>query len=116
MFKPAKLVPLFICGGAIGLVCLFQALTHYWHGFQLFQRVEWMTYDWRVREAVRHSPTNASNLGFVFISDDSISALIGGTFDYKAGLYWPRHVYGRLVQELATQGAEGVGNSWTSRP
>ena len=109
MFKPAKLVPLFICGGAIGLVCLFQALTHYWHGFQLFQRVEWMTYDWRVREAVRHSPTNASNLGFVFISDDSISALIGGTLDYKAGLYWPRHVYGRLVQELATQGAEGVG-------
>src|SRR6185295_2069071 len=28
---------------------------------------------------------------------------------FHFGLYWPRQVYGRLVDELAAQGAESVG-------
>ena len=45
----------------------------------------------------------------MFISDESIDALKNGTLDFRAGLYWPRHVYGRLVRELATQGARAIG-------
>jgi class 3 adenylate cyclase/CHASE2 domain-containing sensor protein len=109
--KSDKFIPLLVCGLAIGLVCILQQLTRHLPAFNLFQRLEWMTYDWRVREAQQYPATNAQNLGMVFISDESIAALItgfNGSLDYKAGLYWPRHVYGRLVQELATQGAKLV--------
>ena len=109
--KSDKFIPLLVCGFAIAFVCLLQQLTRRLPNFNFFQRLEWMTYDWRVREAQKHPSTNAANLGIVFISDESIAALISGfngSLDYKAGLYWPRHVYGRLVQELATQGAKVV--------
>lgn len=92
-----------IAAGVIVLVCLFQLAN-----FELFDRVERMTYDWRVRLAVRSSPTAATNLGFVAISDDSISALNNNSLGFRLGLYWPRHVYGRVLRELATQGAQAV--------
>ena len=106
--KPDKLVALFILGAAILLVGVFQFLAGLGQPLALFERLEWITYDWRVREAARHPETNASNLGFVFISDDSIKALLDGSLDYKVGLYWPRHVYGRLAEELSAQGAKAV--------
>ena len=31
-----------------------------------------------------------------------------GELGYKFGLYWPRQVYGRVVHELAAQGAKAV--------
>lgn len=107
-FKSLKLTPALICGGVIGVVCLVQILVAEFDFFPLFQRTEWMTYDWRVREAAKHSPTVATNLGFVAITDDSIAALLDGSLPYKFGLYWPRQVYGRVVNELSTQGAQAV--------
>jgi len=74
----------------------------------LLRRLEWITFDWRARQAVLRPLPASTNLGFVFISDESIEALKNGTLDYRVGLYWPRQVYGRLVRELATQGAEAV--------
>ena len=71
----------------------------------LLRRLEWITFDWRARQAVLHPLPASTNLGFVFISDESIEALKNGTLDYQVGLYWPRQVYGRLVRELAAQGA-----------
>ena len=34
--------------------------------------------------------------------------MLSGRLGYSAGLYWPRHIYGHLLQELGTQGAEAV--------
>jgi class 3 adenylate cyclase/CHASE2 domain-containing sensor protein len=108
--KVQRFVPLVTCAAVIALVGLSQFLTYRVPNFDIFRRLEWMTYDWRARQAARPDRTvNAPNLGFVFIDDESIETLIGGRLDYKVGLYWPRHVYGRLIQELSFQGAEAVG-------
>ncbi len=72
------------------------------------ERLERLTYDQRVRLALRFPAPVATNLGFVFISDESIAAVKSGELGYRFGLYWPRQVYGRLVEELATQGARTV--------
>jgi class 3 adenylate cyclase len=76
-----------------------------------FQRLEWMTYDWRVRLAHRygnHSANNATNLGIVEISDNTIAAVNSGEFGYQFGLYWPRQVYARGLEELSAEGAKAV--------
>ena len=76
-----------------------------------FQRLEWMTYDWRVRLAhnyASHSSDDATNLGVVEISDNTIAAVNSGEFGYQFGLYWPRQVYARGLEELSRQGAKAV--------
>jgi class 3 adenylate cyclase len=58
----------------------------------------------------------ATNLAFVAMEDSSIAAVKSGKINndngkklgYKFGLYWPRQVYGRLVEELSAQGAQTV--------
>ena len=70
-----------------------------------------MTYDWRVRLAhdyASHSVNDATNLGLVDISDNTIAAVNNGDFGYQFGLYWPRQVYGRALEELSKQGAKAV--------
>jgi class 3 adenylate cyclase/CHASE2 domain-containing sensor protein len=87
-------------------VCLLQAAR-----VQFFQRLEWMTYDWRVRLAhnhASHSSLDATNLGLVEISDNTIAAVNSGELGYKFGLYWPRQVYARGLEELSRQGAKAV--------
>ena len=75
---------------------------------EFFERLERITYDLRVRTA-RHFPTVvATNLGFVFISDDSIATVNNGSLDYSYGLYWPRPIYGRLLRELAAQSVRAI--------
>jgi class 3 adenylate cyclase len=74
-------------------------------------RLEWMTYDWRVRLAYRYagpSVSCATNLGLVEISDDTIAAVNNGALGFKYGLYWPREVYARALHELTSQGAQAV--------
>jgi class 3 adenylate cyclase len=93
----------FIAAGVIVLVCSLRLAR-----FDFFERLERMTYDWRVRLALRNPPTVATNLGFVAISDDSITALNNGSLGFHLGLYWPRHVYGRVLREFASQGAQAV--------
>jgi len=92
-----------IAAGVVVLVCLAQLAS-----LDFFERLERMTYDWRVRQALRHSPTVAPNLGFVAISDESIEALNNDSLHFRYGLYWPRHVYGRVLRELANQGARAA--------
>jgi CHASE2 domain-containing sensor protein len=81
------------------------------NGVQFFQRLEWITYDWRVRLAhshPSHSSVEATNLAVVEISDNTIAAVNSGEFGYKFGLYWPRQVYARGLDELTKQGAKAV--------
>jgi class 3 adenylate cyclase/CHASE2 domain-containing sensor protein len=101
--------PVYSCGIVLILVCALEIVGRYVPRLDVLQRLEAMTYDWRLRLAARHNPTVAPNLGMVFISDESITALLDGTLDYRVGLYWPRHVYGRLVRELSAQKATAVG-------
>lgn len=74
-------------------------------------RFEWITYDWRMRQANRIQHPAVSNLGFVFINDETIDVFSSGELgpNLRFGLYWPRHIYGRLVHELSAQRARVVG-------
>jgi class 3 adenylate cyclase/CHASE2 domain-containing sensor protein len=98
-----KRAPVLIAAGVIGLVCLAQI----WRP-ELFERLERMTYDWRARQGASRSPQIATNLGFVNISDASIDAVNKGLVGRRFGLYWPRHIYGRVARELYNQGAKVV--------
>jgi class 3 adenylate cyclase len=67
-----------------------------------------MTYDLRVRTAQKFPAPAAINLAFISIEESSITAVRSGKLGYHFGLYWPRQVYGRLVEELSAQGAKTV--------
>jgi class 3 adenylate cyclase/CHASE2 domain-containing sensor protein len=104
-----KWIPVLIAGGVISTVFFFQALPSLLPQFDIFQRLEWMSYDWRVRQAAKFPAPVATNLAAVFMSDDSITTISEGTLGFRYGLYWPRSVYGRLVRELAREGVKTVG-------
>ena len=101
--KPLKLSPVLITVCVIILVALVRLLN-----LGAFDRLERMTYDWRVRAALHFPQPAATNLGAVFISDDSITALNNGSLGFRHGLYWPRQIYGRVLRELAAQDARVV--------
>lgn len=102
--KPSQYVPFCIALGVILCACVAQ-----WAHLPVFERLEWMTYDLRVRKALKFNSQNATNLGFVSIDEKTIQLVRWSFFgDRGPGLYWPRHVYGRLVHELAEQGAKCV--------
>jgi class 3 adenylate cyclase len=104
MLKPINRIPVLIAGGVILLVGLIQ-----WRHWDFLEGLERMTYDMRARRALQYAPTVATNLGFVFIDDASIAFVrTNRSLGYRYGLYWPRQVYGRLVEELAAQGARAV--------
>src|SRR5207244_11725744 len=65
-------------------------------------------FDMRARAALRHPAPVATNLGFVFITEESIKRVWDGSVGLHFGLLWPRQVYGRLVSELSEQGAKAV--------
>jgi class 3 adenylate cyclase/CHASE2 domain-containing sensor protein len=85
-------------------VCVLQALR-----LPSIESLEAQTYDWRVRLARGFPSVGATNLGFVFMSDESIVRLAHPSHPLRCGLYWPRHIYGRALEELSAQGAKAVG-------
>jgi len=101
--KPFKLVPGLIALAVIILVCLLRLLR-----LEFFERLECISYDIRARQALRFSPRVATNLGFVYINEDSLRAVWNGSLGFRFGLYWPRQVYGRVVDELSHQGAKAT--------
>lgn len=107
--KLSTLAPATIVAGVIGVICLLVVAEERFGAFGMLRRLEWITFDWRARQAAQHPLPASTNLGLVFISDESIDALKNGTLDFRAGLYWPRHVYGRLIAELGAQGARVIG-------
>ena len=73
-----------------------------------FEEAELGSFDLRTRLALRFPAPAATNLGFVSIEQGTIDAVQNGSLGYTFGLYWPRQVYGRLVEELNRQGARAV--------
>ena len=108
--SPFKPMPVLITGTVLALVCLVQVVSQGRSSFPVVNRLEWITYDWRVRLAARFPAPVAPDLGFVFVDDGSVKALLRGQdFPFHFGPLWPRQVYGFLIRELAAQGAEAVG-------
>jgi class 3 adenylate cyclase/CHASE2 domain-containing sensor protein len=108
-WKATSFVPVLICAGVIAIVCLFEWLGDAHPRFHLLNRLEWITFDARMRLAARTSPPVASNLAFAVMSDDTIEALLNHSLPYDFGLLWPRQVYARLVDELSAQGVKAIG-------
>jgi class 3 adenylate cyclase/CHASE2 domain-containing sensor protein len=102
-FKPLKRTPVLLAILVLVLVCAVRLLH-----LDFFDRLERITYDLRVRTAMHFPTPAATNLAFVSMEDSSIAAVKSGALGYKFGLYWPRQVYARLVEELAAQGAQTI--------
>jgi class 3 adenylate cyclase/CHASE2 domain-containing sensor protein len=115
ILRSRKLIPVVLCAIVLLGVMLAAFLAHNFEDFGPLRRLEWITYDWRVGEAAKREAPVAINLGLVFINDASIWYLKSGMAGYddetrfEAGLYWPRHVYGQVVQELDKQGVDVIG-------
>ena len=105
-FAPHKLTPLLLTLTVVAVVALVQFLPTWVPGFDVAQRLEWMTYDWRVRQAFERPAAVATNLAAIFIDNDSLKV-----FNEKSRYSWPwpRHLHGRLVRELALEGALAIG-------
>lgn len=67
-----------------------------------------MTFDMRVRLALRFQAPVASDLGFVFINEESVKKVWDGSVGYHFGLLWPRQIYGALIDELNRQHARAI--------
>ncbi|HEY5043737.1 MAG TPA: adenylate/guanylate cyclase domain-containing protein [Verrucomicrobiae bacterium] len=102
-FKRPKRAPVFLALIVLALVCGVRRWNPDFAG-----RLERMTYDWRVRAAQHFTAPVAPNLAFVAMEDSSIAAIRHGLLGQPYGLYWPRHVYGRVVEELSAQGAKVI--------
>jgi class 3 adenylate cyclase/CHASE2 domain-containing sensor protein len=102
-FKSFKRTPFILAVTVLALVCGVRLLR-----LDFFERLERMTYDLRARTALNFPAPAATNLAFVSMEESSIKAVQKGALGYKFGLYWPRQIYGRLVEELSAQGAQAV--------
>ena len=102
-FKPFKRAPVILAFLVLAFVCGVRLLR-----LDFFERLERMTYDLRARAALNFPAPAATNLAFVSVEESSITAVKNGRLGYRYGLYWPRQVYGRLVEELSAQGAKTV--------
>jgi adenylate cyclase len=102
-FKLFKRAPVILAVAVLVFVCGVRLLR-----LDFFERLERMTYDLRARAALHFPAPAATNLAFVSMEESSIAAVKNGKLGYHFGLYWPRQVYGRLVEELSAQGAKTV--------
>ncbi|MDR3378385.1 MAG: adenylate/guanylate cyclase domain-containing protein [Verrucomicrobiae bacterium] len=101
-----KAGPLLVALSVLALVCGVRLANP-----EFFERLERITYDARVRNAQKFSAPVATNLAFVAMQDSSIKAIRSGKLFGRStgyGLYWPRFIYGRLVEELSAQGAREI--------
>jgi class 3 adenylate cyclase/CHASE2 domain-containing sensor protein len=76
----------------------------------IFQRVEWASFDWRVQVAARES-AGSSEVGLLLADNSTIEELASGDLlaPEHYDLFWPRWpVFGRALRELRAQGAKAI--------
>jgi CHASE2 domain-containing sensor protein/tRNA A-37 threonylcarbamoyl transferase component Bud32 len=100
-------------GVFLSLVVLASALARVAAGFLLVQKLEWLTYDWRARQAARlarSATPGASRIGLVLLTDECLRALSEGQLgeQVRFGKPWPRQIWGQLIRELHAEGAKTV--------
>ena len=98
-----KRAPLILAIIVLALVCGVRVINP-----DLLEQFECNTYDMRVRTAQKFPAPVATNLAFVAMEDSSIKAIRNKLLGMPYGLYWPRHIYGRVVEELSAQGAKVI--------
>jgi adenylate cyclase len=105
-WKPAKYVRIWLAAGVLALVSFLEFLPRFLPSFDVVQRLEWMTYDWRVRQSFKYPGPIATNLGVIYIDDDSLSLVNRGlAFNWP----WPRQLHGRLINRLKQQPPIAIG-------
>ncbi|MGV3754255.1 MAG: CHASE2 domain-containing protein, partial [Verrucomicrobiota bacterium] len=78
----------------------------FYPALDLFERLEGISYDWRVRQSFAAEAPIANDLALVYIDDDSLLELN----QREAVVWpWPRQVYGRALKALREQGAKATG-------
>jgi class 3 adenylate cyclase/CHASE2 domain-containing sensor protein len=102
-FKRPKRTPVILALTVLACVCGIRLLNP-----DFIDQSECKTYNWRVQASQKFSPPVASNLAFVSMEDSSISAIRYGLLGRPYGLSWPRHIYGRVIEELSAQGAKAI--------
>ncbi len=100
-----KHLPLLIAAAVIAIVCLIRVYQRQVPALEVVERMEWWTYDWRVRKSVDYPVATATNLAAVYIDDQSLQD-VNEAFGYKWP--WPRQLYGKAVRELTAQGAKAI--------
>jgi adenylate cyclase len=106
-------VPILLAAAVVALVSAAELLPRWLpvpgrpgeSRIELFRRLEWITYDWRMRLAAAARQPIATNLAAVFIDDQTLTEI-----NQETGYYWPwpRQLFGRLLRELQAQGARAV--------
>ena len=104
--KTVKPIPVLIGALTIGLAVFFHSAIFKRH-FDIFERLEWVTYDKRVKIANQFPAPCATNLAFVQIEEVTVKIL--SEAPYRRNWPYPRHLHGRLVRELAAQKAKVIG-------
>jgi len=108
--KAQRRIPVAIASGVIGLVCLIQLSSRSLPQFELAKKLEWISYDLRMKYAAGRPQPYATNvLAAAFITDTDLKSMNDGSFGYKEKFPWPTHYYGQAVRELARQKAKVVG-------
>jgi len=103
-FKRLKRGPVALALAVLLLICAVRFFNP-----DSLDQLECKTYDQRVRLAQKFPAPVATNLAFVAMADSSIKVIRSGKLlGQPYGLYWPRHVYGRVVEELSAQGAKAI--------
>lgn len=103
--NPSRHIPAWIAFGVIIAVCLVRLAR-----FDYLEKLERMTFDMRARLALKAPSHTATNLGFVFIDEETVRIVADPArpLGYNYGLLWPRHIYGRVLNELQEQGARAI--------
>ncbi|HEV7928264.1 MAG TPA: CHASE2 domain-containing protein, partial [Verrucomicrobiae bacterium] len=100
--------PTFFIAALVVVLCCVLEFVH----LAGVNRLEWMTFDWRVRLAHSIQSTasdTVTNLGMVEITDNTIYEVKNDAhLDVDYGLYWPRVVYASALKELTLEGAKAV--------
>jgi len=107
--KNRRLMPFLVALAAMTFTTFLHLIDRYDDDFDLFKRLEWITYDWRAKVAANANPLFSTNIAGVFIDDEALQQLSDGSLGYNFSWPWPRFIHGQLVRELAQQGAIAVG-------
>ena len=99
-----RAVPAIIAAGAIGTACGLPILSAFFPN-NILQSLEWDAYDWRLRRATLTPTAVATNLGTIYLDEESIGFLSN---TLRVNWPYPRQVHGRIVRELTRQGAKAV--------
>ena len=102
----APIVPILITAGVMVLLTAIQLLPKFSGSFSFLDRLEALSYDWRVRLALHNPKPISPNLAAVFIDEATIEYV---NEQFGVGFPFPRQLHGRVVRELNAEGAKVIG-------